>query len=247
MFPGVLSQQPPTYFFLVSAVFHYLGPSLAVLLFARLTRSQRWTLLALGVVLAFMNAVFYLAVDQLPLATVSSIEFLGTIIVAAAGTRTKRNLAALIVTIGGVAVLTEVRLTGQPAGYAFAFANCAGFMLYVILAHRIATTATAGLAGDGGASPLVGVDEFGAAMLIAAVVTFALMLALLPAVATIIGLLVLHQIPTGQDLAGIGLVIAGIAVHHSGPIACPHPSSIAASMSSADAKPDSSIRIAASK
>ncbi len=295
---SLLSRLPPTYFFLVSAVFHYLGPSLAVLLFARvsvlgvawlrivtaavvfaawrrpwrliarLTRSQRWTLLALGVVLAVMNAVFYLAVDRLPLATVSSIEFLGTIVLAAAGTRTKRNLAALIVTISGVAVLTEVRLTGEPAGYAFAFANCAGFMLYIILAHRVATTATAGKAADtaghGGASPLAGVDQLGAAMLIAAVVitpigadaaapafaspvllvagagvgvcssvvpyvtdqlamarlprhTFALMLALLPAVATIIGLLVLHQVPTGQDLAGIGLVIAGIAVHHDQP------------------------------
>ncbi len=45
--------------------------------------------------------------------------------------------------------------------------------------------------------------------------TFALMLALLPATAT--GLLVLHQVPTGQDLLGIGLVIAGVALHHDRP------------------------------
>jgi inner membrane transporter RhtA len=44
--------------------------------------------------------------------------------------------------------------------------------------------------------------------------TFALMLALLPAVATIIGFLVLAQTPTGQDLAGIALVIIGVAIHH---------------------------------
>jgi inner membrane transporter RhtA len=298
-FPGLLGRVPPVSFFLVSAVFHYLGPSLAVLLFsrvsvlgvawlrivtaavvfaawrrpwraiARLTRPQRWTLLGLGVVLALMNAVFYLAVDRLPLATVSSIEFLGTVVLAAAGTRTRRNLAALAITIAGVAVLTEVQLTGQPAGYAFAFANCAGFMLYVILAHRIATTAIAspatGEAGSGSkgtsASPLAGVDQLGGAMLIAAVVitpigisaaapafasplllaagagvgvcssvipyvtdqlamarlpraTYALMLALLPVAATIIGLIVLRQVPTGQDLAGIGLVVAGLVVHH---------------------------------
>jgi inner membrane transporter RhtA len=43
--------------------------------------------------------------------------------------------------------------------------------------------------------------------------TFALMLALLPATATVIGLVVLAQVPTVQDLLGVGLVIAGIAVH----------------------------------
>jgi inner membrane transporter RhtA len=42
--------------------------------------------------------------------------------------------------------------------------------------------------------------------------TFALMLAILPATATVIGLVVLHQTPTLQDLAGIGLVIAGVAL-----------------------------------
>jgi inner membrane transporter RhtA len=44
--------------------------------------------------------------------------------------------------------------------------------------------------------------------------TFALMLALLPAVATIIGFVVLGQVPTRQDLAGIALVIIGVAIHH---------------------------------
>jgi inner membrane transporter RhtA len=43
--------------------------------------------------------------------------------------------------------------------------------------------------------------------------TFALMLALLPATATVIGLVVLSQVPTPRDLAGIALVVAGVAVH----------------------------------
>jgi inner membrane transporter RhtA len=43
--------------------------------------------------------------------------------------------------------------------------------------------------------------------------TFSLMLALLPATATVIGLIVLHQVPTARDLAGIALVIAGVALH----------------------------------
>jgi len=43
--------------------------------------------------------------------------------------------------------------------------------------------------------------------------TFALMLALLPAAATVIGLVVLGQVPSLQDLLGVGLVIAGLALH----------------------------------
>ncbi|MGH3205907.1 MAG: EamA family transporter, partial [Streptosporangiaceae bacterium] len=125
---GRLDRLPPQSFFLVSAVFHYLGPSLAVLLFARidvlgvawlriasaavvlalwrrpwrllgrLGTGERWNLVALGLVLAVMNSVFYLAVDRLPLSTVGAIEFLGTVILAAAGARTRRNTAALVLT-----------------------------------------------------------------------------------------------------------------------------------------------------
>ncbi len=43
--------------------------------------------------------------------------------------------------------------------------------------------------------------------------TFALMLALLPATATVIGLVVLAQVPGWADLVGIGLVIVGVALH----------------------------------
>jgi inner membrane transporter RhtA len=43
--------------------------------------------------------------------------------------------------------------------------------------------------------------------------TFALMLALLPAVAAIVGAVVLRQIPTGQDVLGIALVSAGVGLH----------------------------------
>jgi inner membrane transporter RhtA len=43
--------------------------------------------------------------------------------------------------------------------------------------------------------------------------TFAVMLALLPMLATIIGAIVLRQLPTSQDLLGIALVVAGVALH----------------------------------
>ena len=284
--PGRSGRLPPQAFFLISAVFHYLGPSLAVLLFARVgvlgvawlriasaalvfavwRRPWRWLpllrsggqlrlLLGLGVVLAAMNTCFYLAVARLPLSTVGSIEFLGTVVLAAAGARTKRNAAALGLTTTGVAMITALRLTGHPLGFVFAFGNCALFMLYVILGHRVAGIG-AGQRGSGSG----GIGLLAAAMVIAAVAvtpvglasalpafrnpvlvlagtgvgvcssvipyvtdqlamarlpraTFALMLALLPVFATIIGAIVLRQFPTPLDLAGITLVTAGVAVH----------------------------------
>jgi len=282
---GRLGRVPPQAFFGVSAVFHYLGPSLAVLLFARLDvlgvawlrvasaaavfalwrrpwrsvrrldRGSRRTLLAMGAVLAVMNTAFYLAVDRLPLSTVGAIEFLGTVILAAVGTRTPRNAAALILTTAGVAAITAVRVTGQPLGFVFAFANCALFMMYIVFGHRIANEG-----GPSGLSGLSGIDRLGAAMLIAAVIatpwglggalpafghpvlllagagvgvcssvipyvtdqlamarlaraTFSLMLALLPVFATVIGAIVLSQLPTVQDIAGITLVVLGVALH----------------------------------
>src|SRR5437762_2690920 len=179
---GRLGRVPPQAFFGVSAVFHYLGPSLAVLLFARLDvlgvawlrvasaaavfalwrrpwrhvrrldRGSRRTLLVMGAVLAVMNTTFYLAVDRLPLSTVGAIEFLGTVILAAVGTRTPRNAAALILTTAGVAAITAVRITGQPLGFVFAFANCALFMLYIVLGHRIANEGGPGAIEIGRAS-----------------------------------------------------------------------------------------------
>jgi len=191
--PAQLDRLPPQAFFLVSAVFHYLGPALAVLLFARVdvlgvawlriasaalvfaAWRRPWRLfsrldgrrlrllLAFGGVLAVMNTCFYLAVDRLPLSTVGSIEFLGTVILAAAGARTRRNVAALGLTTAGVAAVTAVRLTGHPLGFVLAFANCGLFMAYVILGHRIAGVRP----GDAG-NRAGGIDLLAGAMLIAA-------------------------------------------------------------------------------
>lgn len=43
--------------------------------------------------------------------------------------------------------------------------------------------------------------------------TFALLLSLLPAMASLIGALVLHQLPTFAEICGIALVIGGVGLH----------------------------------
>src|SRR5215204_2577224 len=267
---------PPHAYFLVSAVFHYLGPAFAVLLFARVdvlgvawlriaaaaavfvlwrrpwrTLAQgegRGLLLAWGAVLAVMNCSFYLAIERLPLATVAAIEFLPVVGLAALGARTPRNVAALLLAVPGVYLLTGVRIEGEPLGVALAFANAGLFALYIVLAHRAAQDA--------------GVDGLAAAMLIAAVVvtplagwaalpalgdpvallagvgvgisssvipyvfdqlamarlaraTYALMVSLLPATAAVIGVVVLGQVPSAAEAAGVTLVIVGVALHRA--------------------------------
>ncbi len=274
---------PPHLYFVVSAVFHYLGPAFAVLLFARvevlgvawlrivsaalvfalwrrpwrtfagLDRSGRRLLIGWGAVLALMNACFYVAIDRLPLGTVAAIEFLPVIALAALGARSTRNLAALALAVPGVYLLTGVQFEGEPLGVALAFANALLFAVYIVLAHRVARH-----------EAISGIDGLAASMLIAAVVvtpmggwevlpalgdpvallagvgvgicssvipyvsdqlamrrlpraTYALMVSLLPATATVIGVAVLAQIPSLAELAGVGLVIAGVAIHRAPP------------------------------
>jgi inner membrane transporter RhtA len=47
--------------------------------------------------------------------------------------------------------------------------------------------------------------------------TYALMVSLLPATATVIGIVVLAQVPSWAEVAGVGLVIAGVAIHRQAP------------------------------
>ena len=276
---ALAARLPPTGFFVVSAVFHYLGPAFAVLLFARvdvlgvawlriasaalffalwrrpwrvlgaLDWAGRALVIAMGVVLALMNACFYVAIDRLPLGTVAAIEFLPVVVLAAAGTRSARNALAVVLAVGGVAVLADVRLVGEPIGFGFALLNALVFALYIVLGHRVAQHRSMG-----------GIDGLAAAMVVALVVitpiggwaaapalldpvalaagvgvgmassvvpyvadqlamarmrraTYALLVALLPATATVIGVLVLAQLPTPVEVAGVALVVGGVALH----------------------------------
>jgi inner membrane transporter RhtA len=272
-------RMPPHAFFVVSALFHYLGPSFAVLLFAhvgvlgvawlriasaaavfaiwrRPWRSvvrgdsrSRMLVVALGTTLALMNSVFYLAIDRMPLATVAAIEFVPTIAIALIGVRSVRNIVALVVAVAGVFLLIGFQWSGDKLGVLLAIANAALFAVYIVIGHAISRA--------GGAS---GIDRLGLAMLVALVVampigaadvlpalsrptlilagigvglsssvipyvcdqlamarlpraTFAVMLTLLPATATIVGAVVLSQMPTLAEITGILLVAVGVYLH----------------------------------
>ena len=274
-----LSRWPPHFFFLISATFHYLGPALAVVLFQQvaplgvawlriataaavfallrkpwrvflaLNRRDQRRLIAFGIVLAAMNSCFYLSISVLPLGTVGAIEFLGPIILAVSQFRTTRNFVSLGLAVAGVYFLTRIEIQNALIGYLFAFANCALFMLYVSIGHKIASSGV-----------IAGADAIGSAMLIAMITiisigirdaavaflnpvllaaaagvgisssvvpyvcdqlamkrlpaaSFSLLLSILPAMATAMGIVVLRQLPSGVQLLGLALVVAGVALH----------------------------------
>jgi inner membrane transporter RhtA len=272
-------QLPPHAYFVGSAVFHYLGPAFAVLLFARASplgvawlrivsaaivfalwrkpwrrlgtvdRPTRRLLAALGIVFAAMNSCFYLAIDRLPLGTVAAIEFLPVILLAALGVRTLRNGLALVLAVPGVYILTDVRVATEPVGILFAFANAALFALYIVLAHRVsrnraldridglasamllAAVAITPIGGDAAARAFVDPVAIGAGLGVGVAssvipyvcdqlamarlkrATYSLMVSLLPATATVVGVIVLAQVPSVRDLIGVGLIVSAVAVH----------------------------------
>lgn len=180
---------PPHAWFGISAVFHYLGPSFAVLLFpavgvlgvawfriasaalifAPLTRPWqtlqnadtrgRFLLLGLGICLAVMNTSFYLALERLPMSLIAAMEFVGTIGIALYGLRTGRNLLALILAVIGVFILIDVKWSTDPLGLFWSALNALLFAGYIVLGHK----ASAQGAGEG-------VERLGAAMTIALVI-----------------------------------------------------------------------------
>jgi inner membrane transporter RhtA len=270
---------PPQAYFIVSAVFHYLGPAFAVLLFARidplgvawlriaaaglifsiwrrpwrawrpLSWSTRRLVIAWGAVLAVMNCCFYLAIDRIPLGTVAAAEFAPVIVLAAIAVRSLRNLLALVLAVGGVYVLTDVRLSHDWIGMVFTTLNAVLFAAYVVLGHRMSRVdglrRIDGLALAMGVATVLAlpvglraaVPAFSDPGLLAAAVgvgvcssvipyvadqlamarlkrsTFALMLALLPATATVIGAVVLRQFPRPAELAAVAIIVVAVGLH----------------------------------
>ena len=264
---------PPEALFMAGAVSQYLGAAVAATLFDELApggvallrvlgaaamivalrRSwrRRWQArdlaraAAFGVSLAAMNLCFYLAMDRLPLGNAVAIEFIGPVVVAAAGARTLRSAGALVLAVSGVVVLAGVESEGTARGVAFALLAGAFWAGYILLGHRVARSPASvdglglgmlvgavaigpfGAAAVGGAldSPLVLVLGLATGLLSNVIPyridqtvmrrvdphRFAVLQALLPVTATAVGLAALAQVPSGQELLGIGLVIAAIA------------------------------------
>jgi inner membrane transporter RhtA len=268
---ATIARLPAQSLFILGALSQYVGAALAVLLFASVPAAgvawlrvlaaaavlvawrrpwrRRWPAARLALVSAFglalglMNLCFYLAIDRLPLGTAVAIEFCGPIAVAALGSRTPRDVAALVVAAAGVLALTDVHAAGSPGGLALAAAAGVLWAAYIVLGHRLASDAAVrgqdGLAlgmaiGALGLAPILVSSAvpalsspplLGACLLVGVASSvvpyaleqialrrlprarFALLLALLPATAAIVGAVVLGQVPGLVEAAGIASVV----------------------------------------
>ncbi|GAB4234541.1 MAG: DMT family transporter [Ekhidna sp.] len=274
----IFAELPPQVCFIVSAIFHYLGPSFAVLLFQQVpvsgvawlrivsaavifaiwkrpwkfwssfSRPTKVLIALLGLDFALMNYSFYYAIDALPLGLVSAIEFIGPTILALIGSKSIRNLLTAIIAIIGVYLITDIRIVSEPIGVFWAFINALLFLIYIILANRVAKISH---------DKVKSIDKLAVAMLIAGLfitplglegalpafdnstllfagigvgissslipyvfdqlalqktskATYSIMVSILPAMAVVIGFVVLNQIPSLIEIAAVFLIIIAV-------------------------------------
>ncbi|MGH4025373.1 MAG: EamA family transporter [Pseudonocardiaceae bacterium] len=266
--PGV----PAPLLFVLGGASLYGGAALAVLLFDRLSpaavawlrmlvaalvlvawrrptrsawRGKRLVLAGcFGLATGLMNVAFYEAIARLPLGTAVAVEFCGPVAVAALGSRTRRDIGALLLAVIGVVLIADVQLASSPAGFGLALLAAALWAAYIVLGRRVAlggsglddmavgfTMAAVLLCplawGTGPAwnSPALLALAVGVGVLSTVLpysldqvvlrrigpARFALLLALLPATAAVIGLVVLGQLPSLPETAGIGATVAAVA------------------------------------
>jgi inner membrane transporter RhtA len=148
-----------------TTIFHQVGASgacllrlasasLVLLAFGRpslrgLSRRQWLSAGALGLVLAGMNLTFYQAISRIPLGTAVTIEFIGPLLVALAGSRRLRDLIWAVLAAGGIVALCHGFSSGANAEGLFLAAVAGLFWAaYILLQAQLgrAFSDTSGLA-----------------------------------------------------------------------------------------------------
>jgi inner membrane transporter RhtA len=103
----------------------------------RLGRRAWAVVVAYGLVLGAMNLTFYLALAQIPLGVVVTIEFLGPLAVAVGGSRRWLDGLWALLAAGGVVLLTEGRGDLHLAGILLALAAAACWASYILLSAAL--------------------------------------------------------------------------------------------------------------
>ncbi|WIY07469.1 EamA family transporter [Amycolatopsis mongoliensis] len=209
-------------------------------------RGRRLALaIVFGVVTAGMNVLFYEAIARLPLGTVVAMEFAGPVLVAAFGSRSLRDVLAVVLVACGVVAIADVRLSGSVSGVLFALGAAAAWAGYILLGKRVAadgagidslaigfaaaTVVLSPLAfgtGEVWSSPRMLLLGIGVGVLSTVVpyaldqvvlrrvgqARFAVLLALLPVTAGVMGFVLLGQVPSLPEALGTLAVVGGVAL-----------------------------------
>ncbi|MFJ5984140.1 EamA family transporter [Lentzea sp. NPDC092896] len=154
----------------------------------RLDRRTLVTVLTYGAVLATMNLCFYAALARIPLGAAVTIEFLGPLAVAVAGSR--RWIDGLWVLLAGTGVVLLTRVQGGLlwTGVLFALAAGACWAAYILVTAKLGSQTTDGkglalamVVGTVIALPF-GIGSAGTAMLDPVVLAVAILVALMSSV-----------------------------------------------------------------
>jgi inner membrane transporter RhtA len=122
----------------------------------RMTRAQWWPVLLLALVFGCMNLGLYTAVDRIGLGLAVTLEFLGPLAVALAGSRSRRDLATAVVAAAGVYVLVLPGPSSDWPGIAAGLVAAACWAAYILL-NRVAGARLPGLQAPAVATSLCAV------------------------------------------------------------------------------------------
>src|SRR5689334_988746 len=110
----------------------------------RMSRRTWAVVLSYGVTLGLMNMCFYLALARIPLGIAVTIEFLGPLAVALAGSRRWLDAFWAVLAAGGVVLLMEGRGDLNLLGFLFALAAGTCWGLYILIGAALGRRTTEG-------------------------------------------------------------------------------------------------------
>lgn len=210
----------------------------------RFTAEQWRAVIPYGVTIGVMNLVFYQALVRIPLGLAVTLEFVGPLGVAIAGSRRALDVVWIVLAAIGIALIAPWHAGSavDPLGVVLALVTGVCWAAYIILGGRVGKLLSGGapvatgmsiatlavlpfaLAGGRLASfvPRLYAAGIGMAMLSTAVPftlemsalralpgrTFSILMSLEPAVAALVGLVVLGEHLSSAQSAAVGLVIA---------------------------------------
>ncbi len=170
------------------------------------TRADLGAAVALGVCSGLLTLSFFEAIDRIPLGVAVTIEFLGPLGVALAGSRHARDVLWVVLAAGGVALLTLGDGAGEPLdglGVLLALVAGACWAAYIVLTKRVGSQwqGFEGLAVSMGVAALitlpVGLVDAGAELVVPEVLLIGIGLALLmPLIPYALELVALRRLPT---------------------------------------------------
>ena len=209
------------------------------------TRADLGAAVALGACSGAMAVAFFEAIARIPLGVASTIEFLGPLGVALAGSRRARDVAWVALAGGGVALLTLGEGAGEPldaAGVGFALVAGVCWAAYIVLTKHVGArwpgfeglsvslavaalfSVPFGVAGAGAdlLAPGALIGGLGLALLMPLIpyaleleslrrlptALFGVILSLEPAIAALLGYIVLSQGLAATGVLAIAMVVA---------------------------------------